>query len=187
MLLPVQVRSLPVECRRNLRPFTERRFAAALPGGVGEELGGAFRKPQAGIRDDRPDAREAAPLEMLKEWAPTVLLGVLADAKNLSCQRQNWDRTAEGARSLAWVRPTRRPALSTEKSMLACVIVVAFSATASAVSAFFAWHAETGSFHCRIDRTSHGKTRPKRSLGRARDIHHTSRSVVSVRPLCLPL
>jgi hypothetical protein len=31
---------------------------AALPGGLGEELGGTLGKPQAGVRDDQPDAAQ---------------------------------------------------------------------------------------------------------------------------------
>ena len=55
---------------------------AALPGGLGEELGGTLGKPQAGVRDDQPDAAQTALLEMPKERAPArfILLGSLADA-----------------------------------------------------------------------------------------------------------
>ena len=56
-----------------------------LPGGIGEELGGTFRKPHARVRDDQPDAVQAAFLEMFEEAAPTrfVLFGAFADAENL--------------------------------------------------------------------------------------------------------
>src|SRR5262249_31071233 len=62
---------------------------AALPGRLGEELGRALAQPQAGVRDDQPDAGEAALLEVLEERAPArfVLLGPLADAQNLPIAR----------------------------------------------------------------------------------------------------
>ena len=58
---------------------------AALPGGLGEEFGRAFGKPQAGVRDDQPDAIQASFFEVLEERAPArlVLLGAFADAENL--------------------------------------------------------------------------------------------------------
>ena len=46
---------------------------AALPGGLGEELGGTLGKPQAGVRDDQPDTAQTALLEMTKERAPARL------------------------------------------------------------------------------------------------------------------
>ena len=65
--------------------MTPRAEAPPGPGGLGEELGGTLGKPQAGVRDDQPDAAQTALLEMTKERAPArlVLLGSLADAENL--------------------------------------------------------------------------------------------------------
>jgi hypothetical protein len=56
---------------------------AALPGRLGEELGRALGEPQAGIRDNQPQAGEPALLEVLEERAPArfVLLGALSDAE----------------------------------------------------------------------------------------------------------
>ena len=51
----------------SMRPTPD---AYALPGGLGEELGGALGKPQAGVRDDQPDAIQASLFEMLEERAP---------------------------------------------------------------------------------------------------------------------
>jgi hypothetical protein len=44
-----------------------------LPGGIREELGGTLRKPHACVRDDQPDAAQAAFLEMFEEAAPSSL------------------------------------------------------------------------------------------------------------------
>src|SRR5437660_11030245 len=58
---------------------------APLPGSLRKELCGALCKPNAGIRDDEPDALQPAFLEMLEERAPAtlVLLRPLANAENL--------------------------------------------------------------------------------------------------------
>src|SRR5262245_24499408 len=63
----------------------QRPHDAPLPGRLGEELRSALAEPQAGIRDDQPDAGQAALLELLEERAPArlVLFGALADAENL--------------------------------------------------------------------------------------------------------
>jgi hypothetical protein len=76
------------------RPLLQRPHDAALPGGLGEELGGTLGKPQTGVRDDQPDAVEAALLEMLEERAPArlVFLGPLADAENLPIVTIHADR-----------------------------------------------------------------------------------------------
>ena len=59
---------------------------ASLPAGIGEELGRALGQPHAGIRDDQPDAFQAALLQMLEEARPAclVLLGALHDAEDLA-------------------------------------------------------------------------------------------------------
>ena len=51
-----------------------------LPRRLGEELSGAFGKPDAGVGDDQRDAIQPAALEMLKEPAAAclVLLGTFA-------------------------------------------------------------------------------------------------------------
>jgi len=58
---------------------------AALPGRLGEQLGRALGKPDAGIRGDQPDLLETTLLEVLEERTPArlVLLRPLANAKNL--------------------------------------------------------------------------------------------------------
>jgi hypothetical protein len=55
-----------------------------LPGGIGEELGGAFRKSHASVRDNQPDAVQPAFLEMFEEAAPTrfVLFGAALPRKH---------------------------------------------------------------------------------------------------------
>jgi hypothetical protein len=59
---------------------------AALPAGLGKELGGTFDQAHAGIGDDQLDAAQAAFLEMAQKAAPAglVLLGALDDAENLA-------------------------------------------------------------------------------------------------------
>ena len=52
---------------------TPRAEAPPGPGGLGEELCGTLGKPQAGVRDDQPDAAQTALLEMTKERAPAAL------------------------------------------------------------------------------------------------------------------
>ena len=58
---------------------------ASLPQRIGEVLGGALGKPQAGIRDDQPYARQPALLQVLQEPRPTrlVLFGTLTDTQYL--------------------------------------------------------------------------------------------------------
>src|SRR6516225_287433 len=58
---------------------------APLPGRLWKELCGALGKPNAGIRDDEPDALQAAFLKMLEEFASAtlVLLRPFANAENL--------------------------------------------------------------------------------------------------------
>ena len=59
---------------------------AALPAGLGKELGGTLDQAHAGIRDDELDTAQAAPLEMGQEGAPAglVLLSALDDAEYLA-------------------------------------------------------------------------------------------------------
>src|SRR5215471_4502035 len=64
---------------------TVEMHRAALPAGIGIELGRALHQALAGIGDDELSARQPAGLEVLQEAAPArlVLLSALHDAQNL--------------------------------------------------------------------------------------------------------
>lgn len=59
---------------------------AALPGCVREKLRRTLGKPDVGIRDDEPNALQAACLQMLEEAQPAglIFLGALDDAEDLA-------------------------------------------------------------------------------------------------------